>query len=223
MIKKQDIVVLKKNQLFTSLDEKKIEELLHELQSQVYYYDRNDVIATVGTPCNALYIVLSGEVDIENFSDDGDSILIKKIMPAQSFGEMVAFSNKSVWPASAKASSKVKVISIDSSMIIETGNKIFISNFLSLLSNRAMFLNNRISYLVLKRTRARISKYLMNMYKMKQCREFKINLNREDMAKFLAITRPALSRELSRMKREGIIDYRKNEFHIKDIEKLSNY
>ncbi len=223
MINKSDIEVLKKNQLFQGLDDRSIERLLIELKSTVYHYDRNDIISTVGTPCSALYIVLTGEVDIEKFSDDGDSILIKKIMPSQSFGEMVAFSNKNVWPASAKAAKKSSVIGIDSKMIIGTGHSVFISNFLSLLSNRAMFLNNRISYLVLKRTRARISKYLMDMYKIKQSRNFKINLNREDMAKFLSITRPALSRELSRMKSEGMIDYSKNEFHIIDIQRLSNY
>ncbi len=223
MVNSSDIFILKRNQLFRSLDDDRIKSLLFALRSKVYDYERNDVISIVGTPCKALYIVLMGEVDIEKFSDDGDSILIKKIMPTQSFGEMVAFSSKNVWPASAKAAKKSRVIAIDSSKIIVTGNKVFISNFLSLLSNRAMFLNNRISYLVLKRTRARISKYLLDVYKIKQSKEFKINLNREDMAKFLAITRPALSRELSRMKSERIIDYSKNEFTIMDIQKLSNY
>ncbi len=85
-----------------------------------------------------------------------------------------------------------------------------------------MFLNNRISYLVLKRTRARISKYLLDKYRIKKEDTFKINLNREDMAKFLSITRPALSRELSRMKKEKIIDYKKNEFHILNMDELIN-
>ena len=41
---------------------------------------------------------------------------------------------------------------------------------------------------------------------------FKIPFSREQMAEYICADRSALSRELSRMKREGLIDYHKNMF-----------
>ena len=44
--------------------------------------------------------------------------------------------------------------------------------------------------------------------------EFEIPYNREQLAGFLCVDRSALSRELSNMKNEGLIDYKKNWFKL---------
>lgn len=52
---------------------------------------------------------------------------------------------------------------------------------------------------------------------------FRIQMNREQLAEFLNVSRPSMSRELSRMRDEGIIDFHLSTFKILDIEKLKSY
>ena len=41
-----------------------------------------------------------------------------------------------------------------------------------------------------------------------------LSMNRQELADYLGVERSALSREMARMKKEGLIDYRKNEITI---------
>ena len=47
-------------------------------------------------------------------------------------------------------------------------------------------------------------------------RRFEIPYNRQQLADYLSLDRSALSRELGNMKRDGLLDYRKNYFVLKE-------
>ncbi len=223
MTMNDELEVLRGNELFKSFELGEIEELITTMDAKIYKYERKEIIAHEGDRCDSLYIVLSGQVDVEKISEDGESVLIKKVSPAQSFGEMVTFSDISVWPATATAAVDVRVLELKANMIIERGSKAFISNFLSLLSNRALFLNKKMSYIALKKIRSRVSKYLLDIYSIQKNEKIVLDMNRDEMANFLSITRPSLSRELSNMRKEKIIDFKKNTFRILDYKKLIKF
>ena len=48
--------------------------------------------------------------------------------------------------------------------------------------------------------------------------DFEIPFDRQQMADYLNLDRSALSKELSKMKSDGILDYRKNHFVLLDTE-----
>jgi DNA-binding transcriptional regulator LsrR (DeoR family) len=48
-------------------------------------------------------------------------------------------------------------------------------------------------------------------------------MNRQQLADFLNVSRPSMSRELSRMRDEGIIDFHLSAVRILDIERLKEY
>ena len=43
---------------------------------------------------------------------------------------------------------------------------------------------------------------------------FRLSLSREEMAAYLAVNRSALSRELSRLQQEGLIEFNRNSFRL---------
>ena len=45
-------------------------------------------------------------------------------------------------------------------------------------------------------------------------------MNREALADYLNVSRPSMSRELGRMKDEGVIDFYRSSFVVKDVEAL---
>ena len=80
-----------------------------------------------------------------------------------------------------------------------------------------MFLNNRLHVVAKKSLRDKITEYLIQQSIKNKSKEFKIDLNRNQLADYLASDRSALSRELSKMMKEELIEYKGNNFIIHDI------
>ena len=86
--------------------------------------------------------------------------------------------------------------------------------FISMLASRTLEMNNRIQILSKIKLRDRLITYFsqnVSRYGM----TFKLPLSREDMAAYLGTNRSALSRELGKMRDEGIIEFSRNNFTIK--------
>lgn len=73
---------------------------------------------------------------------------------------------------------------------------------------------HKIEILAERGLRDRIMTYLNILRKKSGTDTVHVNMGREQMAHFLCVNRSALSNELNKMKREGLIDFRKNEFRI---------
>ena len=60
--------------------------------------------------------------------------------------------------------------------------------------------------------------YLSNEAVRQGTMDFRIPFNRQQLADYLSVDRSALSAELSKMKREGLLDYQKNHFMLHGVE-----
>ena len=92
-----------------------------------------------------------------------------------------------------------------------------------LLGEKNYILNHKIDLLVIKGIKEKLAAFLLNMQKESGNKQFTINMNRNELAEYLNVSRPSMSRDLSSLKAEGIIDYHKNTFRILDEEKLTSY
>jgi len=142
------------------------------------------------------------------------------------FGEMIAFSPRKHWPASVFAQSTCSVMFLPPEKIIGEcthvcgGYKQLIKNMLVLLSTKALMLNQRVEYLAIKGMREKISIYLLEQYKINQKNTFVLPLKRNELADFLSVSRTALSRELGRMRDEGIIEFYRTSVKINNLAML---
>jgi len=89
-----------------------------------------------------------------------------------------------------------------------------------LLPAKPLIMNNRISYLKVKSMREKLAAFLYEQHQMTGNRTFMIPMNREQLADYLNVSRPSMSRELGRIRDEGVIDFYRSSFTIKDIEAL---
>ena len=85
---------------------------------------------------------------------------------------------------------------------------------MALLAQRTLTMNDRIQILTQPSIRAKLNLYFTQCANRFNSRTFTIAFNRNQLADYLAVNRSALSRELSRMKEEGLIDYHLNSFSI---------
>ncbi|MCK4823150.1 Crp/Fnr family transcriptional regulator, partial [bacterium] len=92
-----------------------------------------------------------------------------------------------------------------------------IMNMLQILSNRASMLNKKIEHLSAKNIRGKISSYLLDIYLQTGKATLTIPMKRHELADYLNIPRPSLSREMGLMRDVGMIEFNGSLITINDL------
>ncbi len=217
------VKILVSSPIFHDISPSQLDIMLDCLKPKINTYNKNSYIAVQGEPYTGLGILLSGEAAIIKESASGSRVIMTVIGPGELFGEMIAFSPRKHWPASVSAQSTCAVMFLPPEKIIGEctqacgGYKQLIKNILVLLSTKALMLNQRVEYLAIKGMREKISIYLLEQYKINQKNTFVLPLKRNELADFLSVSRTALSRELGRMRDEGIIEFYRTSVKINNL------
>ena len=140
------------------------------------------------------------------------------------FGEVIAFSDVNLYPATviSSTSSKVMFISKDNFIKFCTSHQDFLEMFLNDLTNKIFVLNKSITNLTFNSIRQKICNFIMTEYKLQNSRTIKLKMTKEKIAESLGVTRPSLSRELINMKEIGLIDYSRSYIEILNLEEIEN-
>ncbi|VBB05172.1 Hypothetical protein LUCI_0379 [Lucifera butyrica] len=218
--------VLQNSPLFGGIPVPEIEAMLACLQPKMQTFLKNTYITMEGEAFTGLGIILAGEALVTKENAAGRRIVMTSLQAGGMFGEMVAFSGKPFWPASVFAQTECSVLFLPPAKITEgCGNACechtrLIRNLLSIISERALLLNRKVEYLAIKSMRGKISAYLLEQHKLTGKKVFVLPLSRHELADFLNVSRTALSREMGRMRDEGVIEFFRSSVKVKDIETL---
>ena len=210
--------------LFDGIDVNDLSVMMGCLKPRICEYKKDEYIAIAGDKFESVGILLTGEAAIIKENVEGNRVVMAILQPGDMFGEMVVFSSNSIWPSTVVAQQDCKVFFLSKNKIIGQCERIcpwhrtLILNMLKIVSERALKLNKKVEYLTIKSMRGKISIFLLDQYKKTGKTTFILPMNRNDMADFLNVSRPSMSREMSRMKDEGIIDYHLSTIKIKDID-----
>ncbi|HAH97059.1 MAG TPA: transcriptional regulator [Firmicutes bacterium] len=210
--------------LFRDISRAELAAMLHCLQPVVRKYHKDELLTVEGEPLSALGIVVAGNAAVTKESVAGSRLIMTLLERPMMFGEMAAFSDTPIWPATVVAQSDCEVLFIQAQSIVGQCQKHcayhqqLIYNMLSIVTNRALVLNRKVEFLLLKSVREKVVVYLLEQYRQTGKEMFVLPLDRNEMADFLNVTRPALSREMGRMRDEGLIDYHRASIKILDVE-----
>ncbi|MTI67246.1 MAG: Crp/Fnr family transcriptional regulator [Firmicutes bacterium] len=216
------INILNQSFLFKNIDNKELKEILDKLNYTVNEYKKNEIVAIEGNECTNLGLLVDGILDIQSIYPSGKILTLVQIKSPDVFGEVVLFSKTNKYPATIKATNDSKVMFIEKKNFINllTTHPKVLENFMSNMSNKLLHLNGKVKMLSLETIRQKISDFLIKEYKKQKSYMINIPFSRKEMADYLDIQRPSLSRELAKMKKENLIDFDKNTFKIKDLEGL---
>ncbi|HEX2946941.1 MAG TPA: Crp/Fnr family transcriptional regulator [Clostridia bacterium] len=218
--------VLSECMLFRGMTAPELSALLDCLDLRVRRFSRNDIVNMAGDPFEGVGVVLSGQADVIRENSAGDRMIMAILKPGELFGEMAAFSGVGKWPATVVAHSDCSVMYVPSDRLTGqcekacAGHRRLIVNMLGILSRKALTLSKKLEYLSIRSVRGRIANFLLEHYMKNGQLIFILPMNRNEMADFLNITRPSLSREMSRMRDEGILDFHRSSVRITDLEAL---
>jgi len=199
--------------LFQGIESDDLASLLYCLKPKIHMYKKNEYIKIAGDKFDSIGIILQGEVTVNKENFAGNRVIVTKLKPGDMFGETLVFSSQSFWIATVQAQKKSKVIFIRGDSILGEcaklcpWHKTLIQNMLRIVSEKALVLNRKVEYLSINSIREKICTYLLEQYKKTGKNTFILPMNRKELAEFLNVSRPSLSREMSRLRDEGIIDF----------------
>lgn len=212
--------ILNTTGLFKGIDAAGLETMLKCLGSEIKYAGKGEVILLAGDKPEYVGIVLSGQLHIIREDYDGNRLLIAALAPGEIFAEALCCAGVSESPVTVMADVDSTVMLLSFSHILHicpnscSFHTKLIENMLRLIANKNLQLQIRMEIVSLKSIRAKMMRYLES-FVPEQGRNITIPFNREELADFLCVERSALSHELARMKRDGLIEYRKNKFVLK--------
>lgn len=214
--------LLLNNRLFENIGKDRLEAALLFYDAHFAQYKKGDYLHIAGEAMHRFGVVLSGCVQALSDDIEGNRMIMANVTSGNSFGEALCYLKLPEPSVYIMASTDADIVWLSAEGLYGAGNDPLVNtlkrNFTALISIRTLQMNKRIQILSKLTIRDKILTFLSTMYgsDMGRSSERVVNIpmNREDMAAYIGTNRAALSRELSRMKSEGIIDYHKNKFII---------
>lgn len=201
-----------------SLDEQ--HSLLNCFQMKEKRYKKNEYIFRAGEAIQYIFVVLSGSVAIIEDDYWGNRSIIDYLLPNQTYGISYAYSKIDTYPISAIAKTNAVVLLIDVDKIFSPcGNHCvhhsqLIRNAVEIISEQNIALIDKIEHLSKRTTKDKILAFLSYSSKKAKSNTFDIPFDRQELADYLSVDRSALSNELSKLKKEGLLNYHKNHFTL---------
>ncbi len=211
--------VLRSVPLFSGITADELSAMLHCLGAETTAAIKGEALLMAGDTPRHIGVVLAGQLHIVKDDADGNRTLMAALMPGDIFAEALCCAKLPESPVSVIAVTPAEVLLLPFHRILRTCPKAcsfhgqLIANMMELLAQKNLMLQRRMDIIRIRSVREKVMNYLQSLpHKGKG--DITVPFNREEMADFLCVERSALSHELSRMKADGLIDYRKNRFQL---------
>lgn len=209
--------ILTENTLFKGLTDSQIADILSTAYHREKSFQDGEIIVHQGDVINNIGIVLSGNATGKKYTPDGEEIVVSHMDTNSVFGDVLSGAIGFASPVTVQAVGVCRVLSIDYNQLLYSQHPMahrVLQNMIQSISRKYFAQNKRMDILMLKSVRGKVLSYLEWQRQIKGTQTFVIDLDRRLLADFLGVERSALSRELSRMKADGLIDYHKNSFTL---------
>ena len=204
--------------LFENVQNNEVLELLKCIGIKTKVFRKNAFILKAGSKIDYLAVILGGNALMSKTDSFGKKTIIEKLKMNDIFGHNIICCGLDKSPVDVIAENECEVLFLPFEKVVTPCSKLcsyhlqLIKNVMKMISKRNSLLNDKIDIIGQKTTRDKILA-LLETYRNGQ-RVFTIPYSREEMAKFLCVDRSAMSRELCRMRDEGILKFSKNHFEI---------
>ncbi len=184
-------------------------------------FEKHTVIFRAGDQVQEIGVVLRGTVHIENLDLWGTKSILSSISAGQAFAETYAFCGDALM-VDAVAAEDCEVLFLHTRALsdaqLDAGlRNTLLHNLLAVSMRKNLSLSQRIFCTTPKTVRGRLLTYFSAQAAKAGRLELEIPFNRQQMADYLNLDRSALSKELCRMRDEGLLEFEKNRFVLKQL------
>ncbi len=189
-------------------------------------FEKDCVLFHAGDYTEEFGIVIFGEVHIENIDLWGNRVILHSLSANDAFAETYAFCNVPML-VDVTAAQNCKILFLNTAILLSPEYHAkswyfkLISNLLFLSTQKNLAWSNRIFCMTAKSIRAKVMTFLSAEARKYGNKEFLVPFDRQQMADYLNVERSALSKELAKMQKEGILNFHKNRFCLHQMEHFS--
>lgn len=210
--------------LFRDLPENLKPTLLERLNPDLYRIKKGDIIACQNTPCKRLLVLLKGKLRVDIIDALGNEVMIESIIAPRAFATPHLFSKDTTLPATFTAVEEGILLTAPKETLFQliSENPQLLRSFLCVTGNCNHCTTTRLRVLSYKNIRSRFVVYLLE-HKGVEKGAVQIEHNQVQLADYLCVTRPALTKEINRMEKEGLIRMEGRSVVLLNIQELKRF
>lgn len=209
--------IIKRNRLFKDLSAEQLEYALGFFDAKERVFGKGSFFKKPGEKTSRFGLVLSGSLQVYMDEADGGRLVMASLGPGAVFGQAMVYLGKEE-PVYIVATSEAKVLTMSAERVCRASkdprDALLSGRFTAMLAETTLSMNRRIQVLSKRTIREKLLAFFAEVPGFNEGKTVEITMDREDMAAYLGADRSALSRELSRLKAEGKIDYYRNVFRL---------
>ena len=212
--------LLQKSPLFASMAPEQIQSVLHCVGATVREAGAGEYILHAGSRTQAMGLLLTGSALAVQEDLWGERNIMGKILPPNTFAEPFAATPDAVLNVGIVASVPSRVMFLNIQRLLTVCSEtcpqhaLLIRNLVRVLAGKNLQLNDKITHMSKRRTREKLLSYLSSESLRQQSLEFDIPFDRQQLADYLCIERSAMSAELSRLQKEGLLQTERSHFRL---------
>ena len=218
---KEFFPVLHTAALFSGISDEELAAMLSCLGARIDAFPKGSRLLRAGDAVEEVGLVLAGSALIVQEDIWGNRNILSKSGPGQTFAEVFACAPGAVLNVSVEAESAVTVMFLHIKRVLSIcpsacshPNRI-IRNLLSELAEKNLRLNEKLTHMGQRTTRAKLLSYFSAESQRRDSYEFDIPFSRQQLADYFGVERSGLSMELGKMRDEGLLDFHKSHFLLK--------
>jgi len=206
--------------MFTGITAQEIPGLLNCVHAKYAEYKKDELIIEEGSLVYDFGFILSGHGRVIKWDASDKVFIITMLKKGSEIGVLLAASRDHRSPVTVQALDDVTVLMISYDRLLAKCEKscpcheTLLRNYINVVADKGLVLHERIDCLLRPSARQKIITYLKRLSIEQSSKSIIVPFNRNALAQYLNIERSNLSRELSMMKRDGLIDYHMNSFKL---------
>lgn len=183
-------------------------------------FSKGEVVALEGENLKHIGIILSGCVDMIKEDLWGNKTMLLRLRKNELFGETFACGDDSMAVVTFVVSENARILFLPFNRVMHSCTMAcafhhrLIENMVRIIANKNRDLMQKVEVVSKRTIREKILAYLSIQAQRQQTRYFEIPLGRLELADYLCVDRSALTRELAKMKEDGLIDFDRNCFRM---------
>lgn len=213
--------LLRRAKIFRGMEEKNILSMLDCLAAVKKRFTRGEFLYRAGEPAGMAALVLDGMFHIDREDYWGNNSILADVSAGELLGEVYSFLDDEPVRINAVAVKDSIVLLLDVKKIFQVCSTVcpyhaqLIHNFAYVLAVKNRELTRKLEHMSQRTTRDKLLSYLSDQSLKQDSSCFEIPFNRQQLADFLAVDRSAMSKELGKLRDEGILEFNKNHFELK--------
>ena len=216
----QEINTIHSIPLFSALPLEVLDDLIREGRLRIMHFPTGNIIHVEGDRCTHVDLIINGRLAIERIDYSGSLLAIAQFSRHDILGGNLVYSAKSQypWTITSQEATTLARISGEDLFAVMCGYPEVLTYFLRMISENTQVLNEKITAHLNRSARERISNYLFRESERQKNRSLSIPYSKTRLAEMLGIQRTSLSRELARMRDDGLLEFQGRKFKLLQLE-----